>query len=174
MRKLMLVAGILLMGVAGAGAYWFEPWKLYTNTTVNDTPPVILASGEPGPSPAPDGSAPSATLIAQGDLVSHEHTSSGTVQLVKLEDGRYQIVLRDLSTSDGPELEVWLTDQPVIPGVQGWRVFDDGKYEALGALKGNRGTQVYEVPAGVDPAQYRSVAIWCKRFSVSFAAAQFG
>jgi hypothetical protein len=172
MRKLMLVTGILLMLVAGVGAYWFQPWKLYTNVTVNDTAPVILESG--APTQAADGSAPSATLVAQGQLVSHEHSTSGTVQLVKLEDGRHQIILRDLSTSDGPDLRVWLTDQPVLPGVQGWRVFDDGQYEELGALKGNLGTQVYDVPANVDPSQYRSVVIWCKRFKVSFGAAQFG
>ena len=111
MRKLMLVTGILLMLAAGAGAYWFEPWKLFTNTTVNDTAPVILESGS-APSEAPAGSAPSATLVAQGDLISHEHTTSGTVQLVKLEDGTHQIVLRDLSTSDGPDLHVWLTGPP--------------------------------------------------------------
>jgi hypothetical protein len=173
MRKLMLVTGIFLMLVAAAGAYWFEPWKLFTNTTVNDTAPVILETGS-APSQAPDGTAPSATLIAQGELISHEHATSGTVQLVKLEDGSHQIILRGLSTSDGPDLRVWLTDQPVIPGVQGWRVFDDGNYRELGPLKGNRGTQVYDIPADVDPSQFRSVAIWCKRFAVSFGAAQFG
>jgi len=172
MRKLMLVTGILLMLVAAAGAYWFEPWKLYTNTTVNETAPVILESG--APTQAPDGSAPSATLVAQGQMISHEHSTSGTVQLVKLEDGRHQIVLRNLSTSDGPDLRVWLTDQPVLPGAQGWRVFDDGDYQDLGSLKGNQGTQVYDVPADVDPSKFRSVAIWCKRFAVSFGAAQFG
>jgi len=172
MRKLMLVTGILLMLVAGAGAYWFEPWKLFTSTTVNDTTPVILESG--APTQAPDGSAPSATLVAQGQLISHEHATSGTVQLVKLEDGSHKIILRGFATTDGPDLQVWLTDQPVIPGVQGWRLFDDGKYVELGSLKGNKGTQVYDIPADVDPSKFRSVAIWCKRFAVSFGAAQFG
>jgi hypothetical protein len=30
---------------------------------------------------------------------------------------------------------------------------------------------VYRFPAGVDPSDFRSVSIWCKRFSVSFGAA---
>jgi electron transfer DM13 len=172
MRKLMLVTGILLMLVSAAGAYWFQPWKLFTSTTVNDTAPVILESG--APTQAPAGSAPSATLVAQGQLISHEHATSGTVQLVKLEDGSHQIILRSFATTDGPDLRVWLTDQPVIPGVQGWRLFDDGNYRDLGSLKGNKGTQVYDIPADVDPSQYRSITIWCKRFKVSFGAAQFG
>jgi hypothetical protein len=172
MRKLMLVTGILLMLVAAAGAYWFEPWKLFTSTTVNDSPPVIFASGA-APTAPPDGTAPSAILVAQGEMISHEHTTTGTVQLVKLEDGSHQIIIRSLSTSDGPDLRVWLTDQSVLEGAQGWRVFDDGAYVELGPLKGNKGTLVYDVPAETDVTQFRSVAIWCKRFSVSFGAAEF-
>ncbi|MGE5828538.1 MAG: DM13 domain-containing protein, partial [Micromonosporaceae bacterium] len=95
----------------------------------------------------------------------------GTAQLIRLPTGRYQLILRDLSTSDGPDLRVWLTDQEVRPGAEGWRVFDDGRYVELGRLKGNHGTQVYDVPADLDISQYRSVSIWCQRFSVSFGAA---
>jgi hypothetical protein len=41
----------------------------------------------------------------------------------------------------------------------------------LGPLKGNKGNQTYELPAGFDPEKYRSISIWCKRFSVNFATA---
>jgi hypothetical protein len=41
----------------------------------------------------------------------------------------------------------------------------------LGPLKGN---QTYELPAGFDPEKYRSISIWCKRFSVNFATAPLG
>ena len=44
-------------------------------------------------------------------------------------------------------------------------------YLELGVLKGNRGDQVYRLDPGVDPAAFRSVSIWCKRFAVSFGAA---
>ena len=56
-------------------------------------------------------------------------------------------------------------------GSAGWRVFDDGKWVELGRLKGNRGDQVYRLPADLDPAGFRSLSIWCKRFAVSFGAA---
>ncbi|MCI0690182.1 MAG: DM13 domain-containing protein, partial [Sporichthyaceae bacterium] len=74
-------------------------------------------------------------------------------------------------TSNGPDLQVWLTDQPVIPGNAGWFVFDDGRYVQLGPLKANRGNQVYDIPAGTDLTGLTSVSIWCKRFAVSFGAA---
>ena len=81
------------------------------------------------------------------------------------------MTLEDLATSDGPDLHVWLTDQPVIEGQAGWRVFDDGRYVELGPLKANNGNQVYDVPPGTDLTGLTSVSIWCKRFAVSFGAA---
>jgi hypothetical protein len=82
------------------------------------------------------------------------------------------LILRDLSTSDGPDLRVWLTDQPVVAGSAGWHVFDDGRHLEVGRLKGNRGTQLYDVPVGTDVIAFRSVTIWCQRFAVSFGAAE--
>ncbi|MEV6493316.1 DM13 domain-containing protein, partial [Actinoplanes sp. NPDC051633] len=107
-----------------------------------------------------------------GEFVTHEHETSGGVRLVRNPDGTHQLELAGLDTSDGPDLRVWLTDQPVRTGTDGWRVFDDGRHLELGKLKGNQGDQIYRLPAGVDPAGFRSVSIWCKRFAVSFGAAE--
>ena len=93
------------------------------------------------------------------------------MRVVRHPDGRHTLELVDLDTSDGPDLRVWLSDQPVREGTAGWRVFDDGRWVELGELKGNKGNQVYEIPAGADLTALRSVSIWCKRFSVSFGAA---
>lgn len=57
-------------------------------------------------------------------------------------------------------------------GAGGWFVFDDGAYESLGKLKGNKGAHNYPLPAGLDPAAFTSVSIWCDRFDVSFGAAE--
>jgi hypothetical protein len=173
MRSKVVRWGLLAAVIVGAfGLYWFQPWKLFTSKTVNDAAPVVIATQSPSPSAAAVVStAPVASLVGQGMLVTHEHTTSGTAQLVRLPDGKLQLVLRDLATSDGPDLRIWLTDQPVLEGRAGWHVFDDGKYVELGRLKGTHGTQVYEVPAEVQAGQYTSVTIWCKRFAVSFGAA---
>ena len=48
-----------------------------------------------------------------------------------------------------------------------------GQYVELARLRGNKGNQVYDIPADVNLSQYRSVSIWCKRFAVSFGAAEF-
>lgn len=154
MRRTVIIGGaIVVLALVAFGLNWYQPWKLFTTRTIIDSPPA------------------SSTLIASGALVSHEHETSGTVELVQLPDGRYQIILRELSTSDGPDVRVWMTDQAVVPGKAGWEVFDDGKWVEVGKLKGNHGLQVYDVPPGTDVSRFKSVTIWCKRFSVSYGAA---
>ena len=45
------------------------------------------------------------------------------------------------------------------------------EYADLGSLRGNVGNSNYELPASLGLRKYRAVVIWCKRFSVAFAAA---
>lgn len=173
---------ITVLAAGGAfGLYWFQPWKLATDERVNEA----LSTPVPSPPPAPTGepaaeepaTADSPTppaqpvLLAEGGFISHEHDTSGTARIVRDPDGGHQLELVGLDTSNGPDLRVWLTDQPVIEGRDGWHVFDDGEWVELGALKGNQGDQAYALPADVDPGDYTSVSIWCRRFSVSFGAA---
>ncbi|MGW5614003.1 DM13 domain-containing protein [Streptomyces sp. NPDC003877] len=168
------VIGVLAVAVAGAGfgLYWFQPWKLWQDETVQEALPADAArppatAPPSGASPAPAGP----KTLASGELISHEHTTSGTVTLLRLADGSHVVRLTRLDTSNGPDLRVWLADAPVREGRAGWHVFDDGEYVSLGRLKGNKGSQNYAVPEGVDVSRFRSVSIWCDRFDVSFGAA---
>lgn len=175
-----LVIGVLVVAVAGIGLglYWFQPWKLWQDETVEEALPGAVTTSAP-PAPAPSSSpsqspspAPGPQTLASGELISHEHDTSGVVKLVRLSDGSHVVRLENLDTSNGPDLRVWLTDAPVKEGTAGWRVFDDGEYVSLGKLKGNKGSHNYTVPDDVDPARYTSVSIWCDRFDVSFGAAR--
>ncbi|MEU1587078.1 DM13 domain-containing protein [Micromonospora sp. NPDC005710] len=151
--------------------YWFQPWKLFTDTYVDETVPRV-ATTPVTPAPVSASPTPAADeILSAGEFVTHEHRTTGSAEIHRLADGSHQLVLRDLDTSNGPDLRVWLTDQPVVRGTAGWRVFDDGEWVELARLKGNRGNQVYELPTSVDPGDFRSVSIWCKRFAVSFGAA---
>lgn len=170
LRKPLTRVVIAAVAVAAAFAVsWFAPWKLFTDRTVHEA----LSSPAPVTSAPAGRSAPTGpVLLRQGAFVAHEHATAGTARLVRQPDGSRTLEIAGLSTSDGPDLRVWLTDQPVRAGTAGWRVFDDGKYLELGKLKGNHGDQVYPVPAAADLDAYRSVSIWCVRFSVSFGAAE--
>ncbi|OQD57922.1 electron transporter [Streptomyces phaeoluteigriseus] len=169
---------VVAVGGVGFGLYWFQPWKLWQDETVQEAlpgvvnssaPSVSATSDEPSRPPAPT---PGPHMLASGELISHEHATSGTVQLVRLADGTHVVRLENLDTSNGPDLRVWLTDAPVKREQAGWHVFDDGEYVSLGKLKGNKGSHNYTLPDGVDPSGYSSVSIWCDRFDVSFGAAE--
>jgi cytoskeletal protein RodZ len=188
-KKQWLVGAVAVaLVVAGAGLYWFQPWKIWQDETVDEAlPGAVSASASPGqpkdpsaaaseaatePSEAPSSAPAGPQTLAGGELISHEHATSGTVTLVRLADGSHVVRLEKLDTSNGPDLRVWLTDAPVKEGRAGWHVFDDGEYVSLGRLKGNKGSQNYALPADVDPAKFTSVSIWCDRFDVSFGAAE--
>ncbi len=188
----LIPVGLVIVLVMGMGLYLFQPWRLFTNVEVREAAPTSvsdLGSQAPEPSaPMPptasatggdEASSPSPTpidaepvVLATGSLISHEHETTGEVTILKLPDGTRVLRFEGLQTSDGPDLKVWLSDQPVIDGVDGWGVFDDGKYASLGDLKGNIGDQNYVIPADVDLDDFSAVSIWCERFAVSFGAAE--
>ena len=106
------------------------------------------------------------TLVS-GDFIDRSHPTSGVA--VVLSDGTGQRFLRfeDFRTDNGPDLDVYLsTADPDAPAGD----FDDD-FVSLGDLTGNIGDQNYEIPADVDLSVYRTVVIWCVRFSVAFGAA---
>ncbi|UEL29443.1 DM13 domain-containing protein [Pseudarthrobacter sp. L1SW] len=179
MRRRVVIPAVLLVGaiVVAVGLYLFQPWRIFTSSTVIEDVP---AAAPPAPAPAWPAATPSAAPsapalpreLATGQLISHEHASSGTVRILELPGGSRILRFEGLDTSDGPDLRIWLTDAPVIEGLAGWHVFDDGAYLDLGALKANKGDQNYDIPAGAVLDDYSSVSIWCARFTVSFAAAE--
>jgi hypothetical protein len=163
--------------VAVAALAVFQPWRLFVDVEVVEALPTSAASAPPtatAPSttsaePSPQPTAP--VVLATGRFVTHEHPTTGTVRVLELPDGSRVLRIEGLDTTNGPDLRVWLSDQPVLEGRDGWFVFDDGAYVELGELKGNRGDQNYALPADVDLDALSSVSIWCARFSVSFGAA---
>lgn len=156
---------------AGFGLYWFQPWKIVTDREVNETLAIPPSPPDPVALPRASTTAPGPAVVRQGEFVSHEHKTTGRARVIRKPDGSHVLELVGLDTSNGPDLRVWLSDQPVRADEAGWNVFDDGKWVELGRLKGNRGDQAYPIPAGTNLGQLASVAIWCKRFSVSFGAA---
>ncbi|MFF3437891.1 DM13 domain-containing protein [Streptosporangium sp. NPDC002721] len=182
--------GVLAFGAVALGValYLFQPWRLFTTVEVNEALPAVAASPASPASPGPEATgttepAASATpaapttparepkVLATGTFVSHEHETEGRARMLELPDGSRVLRIENLDTSDGPDLRVWLSDQPVKEGRAGWFNLDDGEHLELGELKGNRGNANYAVPAGADLDSLRSVTIWCKRFGVSFGAA---
>ena len=186
LRNPKILVPLILVGLVAVtvGLAAFQPWRLFTSTTVDEALPTVATAASPSASAQEEDeeSAPAMTeasqaavdpiVLSAGTFISHEHATEGTVRVLELADGSRVLRIEGLDTSDGPDLKVWLTDAPVIDGEDGWRVFDDGAYVDLGSLKGNKGNQNYPIPADVDLADLGSISIWCDRFDVSFGAAE--
>jgi len=110
----------------------------------------------------------SAKVLAKGEFHKADKAGSGTATIYQLADGKRVLRLTDFAVDNGPDLHVRLI------------AADDAKDTAsvaktdhveLAKLKGNKGSQNYDVPENVDLSKYKVVSIWCNRFSVNFAAA---
>ncbi len=167
--KVRAAALSVVVVLAGAGLWAFEPWRLITSSEVDESAPVSDLVATTAPDTAPS-RAPRASdrVLTVGRFEDAEHETSGGVRLIELADGRRFVRLEGLASSDGPDLHVWLSDQ--LSGGE-WGSYDDGRHVALGELKATHGNQNYEIPANADLAGLRSVVIWCDRFNVAFGTA---
>ncbi len=109
--------------------------------------------------------APQLTIAMQGTFKDADnfHRGSGTASVFTLPDGKQILRFENFSVTNGPALSVYLVRSA------------DGNVDAgfldLGKLKGNKGNQNYEIPAGTDLREYGSVIIWCVPFKVTFTTA---
>ncbi len=107
---------------------------------------------------------PGPVAVLDGSFYGIDHTASGSATVYE-QDGAH--VLRfedDTDIQNGPDLFVWL-----VPAAD----YDGGTpddFIDLGKLKGNLGGQNYTLGADFEPGEW-TVLVWCKRFSVPFAAA---
>ncbi|MFC7017198.1 DM13 domain-containing protein [Streptomyces viridiviolaceus] len=176
-RRTVVPAVLVLAVAAGFVLYLFQPWKAFTDTTVNEALPASSApTVADGPRMKDDAGAKGDEApvkdtgpedLTQGSFVSHEHDTSGTARTLRLAGGGQVLRLEDLMTSAGPDVRVYLSTRDADTVKAG---LGEGAVE-LGKLKGNLGNQNYTVPAATDLSTFRSAVIWCKRFSVSFGAA---
>jgi hypothetical protein len=194
-RKPYVIAALAVVAVLAAIVLvWFQPQKLVFDDRVDeDLPGVVAAAERPSASPAPaapvtgeepsppttapplppnslaGGSATAARLgspvaVSTGAFVSLDHPTSGTALVVIQPDGSRVLRFEALDTDNGPDLRVVLST--AAPGAG-----DYDELVELGRLKGNVGSQNYEIPADIDLTSIRSVVIWCERFSSPFGEA---
>jgi hypothetical protein len=102
--------------------------------------------------------------IRVGTFEGIDHRATGTVAFYRQPDGRYLVGLEEFDIQPGPDYDVY-----VVPGA-GRDDIGDGI--RLDDLRGNRGTQYYDVPEGVAVEQGEwTVLVWCETFDVPVAGA---
>ena len=160
MRTRNALIGLAIVVVAG-GWYAFRPERLFVNKTVNESLGSVTASAAAAADAAP-------TTLATGMFHSNAHETKGTASVLDLGGGRRVLRLTDFATSNGPDVRVYLV---AAADVQDDATVKTAGFVELGPIKGNIGDQNYDIPATVDLANFRTVTIWCKRFSVNFGSA---
>ena len=115
----------------------------------------------------PESAEPQIIVEAAGSFIDRSHPTEGSARVLGDGSGVRFLRLEDFRTDNGPDLNVYLSDAP--PDAPAGAFDDD--FVDLGDLKGNVGSQNYEIPAGLDLDRYSTVAIWCVRFGVVFGAA---
>jgi hypothetical protein len=156
MKRLVLVGFVCgLAGFVLGNAFWYLASPLWIDREVSESlnrteATRVLATGK----------------FAGADAA---HQGSGKAELIDTGAG---VIVRfsEFEVTNGPDLYVWL--------VRDGGITHSGDVKAstwldLGILKGNIGDQNYSLPAGTDPSMYKTVVVWCKRFGVLFAAAEF-
>ena len=160
--SILAVTAIVVVGVAW---YLFRPDALVISKTVSEPLPAEHAMS------ATEQSAMTVSeplQLTSGRFHKNAHDTRGRATVYRLADGRRVLRLTEFATSNGPDVRVYLV---AAGDVQDEAAAKQAGFVDLGALKGNRGDQNYDVPAGLDLSTYRAVSIWCRRFSVNFGAA---
>ena len=181
-RTALILAPILAL-ILPLGWYLASP--LFITTRIDEAPPVAVASVSPEAAGSPSPSVASATMAPSPGIASalpsaataspglgerrgtfhgsdDFHFGRGTARVIGTPEG-VVVRLESFAVRNGPDLYVYLS-----PDADGYG--SKGNLE-LGRLKASEGNQNYRLPAGTDPAAYRSVVIWCRQFSVQFAVA---
>ena len=164
---------IIATGLAAAIGFtvfvflYFEPQALFIDKKVDEALPTPSAPAQPATGAAQPAPATGPKTLASGSFTSFEHDTSGQARVVDPGDGRRILRFEDFSTSNGPDVRVYLSAAPASSDADR---FDD-HYIELGELKGNIGNQNYTIPSSVNLDRYPTAVVWCKRFSVAFGAA---
>lgn len=124
-----------------------------------------ISSSMPSASAMPSSIAEaSPASIKQGQFKNSFHTVTGKAFLLE-SAGKNYARLEDFSTDNGPDLFVYL-----VKNAEG-NAKMASEFVNLGRLKATNGNQNYEIPAGTDLSQIKSISIWCQAFSVNFGFA---
>ena len=129
--------------------------------------PTVAPTEEPTATPETKPAEP--VILAAGEFQGRDdaHQGSGTAQIVQ-EGERRVLRLQNFSSTEGPDLYVYLVENP--------DTFDAdaiGEFLDLGLLKATTGDQEYEIPPGADLSKYGGVQVYCLSFRFIFSNAPF-
>lgn len=163
------VPAVLAVGVLALVVLPYFRDETVVETLPTSAADLGMAASTTVSAPAPVPQTTTSTLpaaparISEGTLRGIDHRASGEAAVYRLADGTAFVRLEDIDVQNGPDYVLYL-----VPGNDRQA---PGAGVELGAMKGNRGTQNYAVPAGIDVRAPHTVLIWCRAFAVPVANA---
>lgn len=190
MTKKRILGAALILAIPVAIVGWWLGSPLFLDKTVNEDFPLsanaavpsdmtpeeaerVMAEAaavddEPMNEPMPMAMEPEAIKSGQFRDGDDFHMGSGTATIYRLDDGSHLLRFEDFEVTNGPDLRVLISP---AADVQNRDELDSAGYVELGKLKGNIGSQNYEVPEGIEVGEQMTVIIYCKPFHVVFSVA---
>ncbi len=164
-----------------AGNYLLSP--LWERSFLEEESPLSVLAASPTAS-VPVASTPSAATNPPAEVddgkvvqlaagVTHQgefegtdafHFGRGQALIIRTDDGSYILRFENFSIRNGPDLFVYLSEDP-----DGKKVSEELN---LGDLKATDGAFNYEIPDSVDLSLIKSAVVWCRQFGVLFAYAE--
>jgi hypothetical protein len=146
--------GLALLLLLALPVAWYLGSPLFINQRVSEAPPLQSAAN--------------VSLRGMFGEIDAIHKGQGTVTIVESADGAAVMRFEDFQVTNGPDLYVYLSGHPAPRTSAELHQVD--AYE-VATLKGNVGAQNYTLPADLDLSRFKSVVIYCKRFTTVFSTA---
>jgi Electron transfer DM13 len=122
------------------------------------------AGGADADAATPTTTTPQPVQVSTGEFRGIDHDATGRGSIYRIADGSFVVALEDIDIEPGPDYQVYVVrgdDQETPEG---------GTH--LSGLRGNQGTQYYEVPRDVgDVGGGWTILVWCRAFGVPVANA---
>jgi hypothetical protein len=141
----MIIAGVIILPMG-----WYLASPLFLDNVVDEENPLVIGENS---------SQSASRIIYQGEFVGAGdgfHEVSGKAFILEV-NGSQVLRFENFTATNGPDLKVYLSKDTSA-----------NDYVSLGRLKGNIGSQNYDLTEMVDLEEYSKVLIWCERFSVLF------
>jgi hypothetical protein len=162
-----------VLTVGAVAAVWVLVLPTLHDTRVVEAFPMsesALLRAPEEPSAVPDGTAPPSTTVPRplpvstGSLHGIDHDASGVASVYRQPDGAFVVGLENIDIEPGPDYHVYVVD--------GADREDRDNAIYLAPLRGNRGTQYYELPGSAGAVgDGWTVLIWCRVYGVPIANA---
>jgi Electron transfer DM13 len=96
-----------------------------------------------------------------------EHPTKGNIRVITYQGKPYLEFDKSFKTDNGPDLFVILHRDRTV-AINGIKEKD---YKSIARLQKTKGTQRYAIPENVNLADFKSVAVWCRKFNATFGFA---